>query len=78
MKKVVFAKIFELEKHQVLITKEYEDDKFRINQTTDIDSCVPTLALIFDNEEKRDQCFEDYTKDNAIKFVENVVKMLEF
>ena len=76
MKKIQFAKIFELETHQVLITKDFEDDIFKVNQTTDLDGCVPTLALGFDNEDKRDKCFDDYTEENAKKFLETIFKML--
>lgn len=77
MKKIQFAKIFELETHQVLITKDYEDhEKFKVNQITDLEDCMPTLALVFDDEEKRDKCFDDYNEENAKKFLANILKML--
>lgn len=79
LKKYHFSKIFELGEYQVLITKEYEpdDDSFKVVQTTDLEDCRPSVALGFKDEDKCNKCFEDYTLENAQKFLDNIKLMLE-
>ena len=51
-----FARLFELEDHQVLLMKDYDDEeeKFYVSQTTWIDSISYSMRLGMKNEESRD------------------------
>jgi hypothetical protein len=77
MKKIIFAKLFELKYHQVLITKEDTEDEFNVAQQTDLGNVQPKLSLCFDVEKKRDKCFNDYNQENAEKFISVIKSMLE-
>lgn len=78
MAKIIFAKIFELDEHQVLITKEYEpeDDSFKVVQTTDFEDVRPAVAWVFKDESVRDKCFDDYKESQAKEFVKSIQEML--
>jgi hypothetical protein len=71
-----FAKIFEIEDHQVLIMKDDTEHEFEVKQIVDFDEVRPVMSLGFDSEEKRDECFNNYSKENAEKFYNVVSNML--
>lgn len=74
-----FAKLFEFDNKQVLITIEdgHEGDNgFMVVQTTNFDIVRPTLSVGFDNENDRDKYFKEYNTKNAKKFFKIVYNML--
>lgn len=71
--KIVFAKLFELGNHQVLITKEEEDSGYYIAQSTEIESGRAILTIGFEKEEKRNEQFDRYSETEAMKFI-NVIE----
>jgi len=75
--KFEFAKIFELEDYQVLITKDEDDEKYRIMQSTQLEDCMPSLALGYELESTRDKHFNEYNIDNAQKFLDMLKKVME-
>jgi len=75
--KIEFAKLFEIEDYQVLITKEDTEDGFNVTQQTDLGEVRPSMSLGFDAEEKRDKCFLEYNKENAEKFLSIIKEMLQ-
>jgi hypothetical protein len=77
-----FAKLFELDNHQVLVTKNYDQDEtgkdvFLMEVSTSLNSIQPTMKAHYPTEEKRDQQFEKYDKHNAQKFLEHMLLTLE-
>jgi hypothetical protein len=76
-KLICFAKLFEIEYYQVLITKDDVEDGFNITQHTDLGDVRPSMAIGFNTEEKRDKCFDDYSKNNAEKFLSIIQSMLK-
>lgn len=79
MSKITFCKIIELENHQVLIMKATDPDdyQFLVNVTTDFEDVRPSIGMGFDDEAKRDKCFEDYNEEQAKKFIETMKEMLK-
>lgn len=73
-----FAKVFEIDTNQVLITKEFDenDDTYLLKQTTEFDEVTPAMSMGFDTEEKRDKAFEDYNEENAQMFLNVINSML--
>lgn len=65
MEKIEFCKIFELENYQILIMKDEDEDEYVVKQITDFPGFRPMMSLGFATEEKRDECFNDYTEENA-------------
>lgn len=74
--KFEFAKIFELKEQQVLITKREDDDKYEVVQTSDFGDFQTSLALGFEDEKKREECFNTYNLDNAQKFLDIINGMM--
>ena len=66
---MIFAKTFLVADLQLLVTKEYEDDSFVINQITEIDGMRLNLILGYENEDNCDQVFEEYSQKDAEKIV---------
>lgn len=67
-----FAKLFEFEENQVLVTKLDDEDsekEFKLIQTTQNDIGKIDLAVGFDDEEKRDAYFDEYGEEIAIEFL---------
>lgn len=74
-----FAKLFEFEDNQVLVTKhdeEGEENEFKVIQTTHCEGLQIDMAVGFDDEEKRDNYFEKYEKSRAIGFLDLVNDMI--
>lgn len=63
-----FARLFELEDHQVLLMKDYDDEeeKFYVSQTTWIDSISYSMRLGMKNEESRDKYFDKYNEEDLL------------
>lgn len=73
-----FAKLFEFEECQVLLTKDFEENaetEFKIVQVTHCENVTIDLALGFENEENRDSVFEKYGKKEAAEFLETIHKL---
>ncbi len=74
-----FAKLIELENNeQVLLTLNYndEDDNFEVEVRTDLKGVAASIKLGFDEEEKALNMLEKYTEESAIKYRNEMVKML--
>jgi len=74
-----FAKLIELENsEQVLLTLNYkdEDDNFEVEVRTDLEGVTVSIKLGFDEEEKALNMLEKYTEKSAIKYRNEMVKML--
>lgn len=74
-----FAKLFEFEENQVLVTKhdeEREENEFKVIQTTHCEGLEIAMAVGFDDEAKRDAYFEKYEEKIAIEFLDLVNDML--
>ncbi|MFA5207536.1 MAG: hypothetical protein WC428_02650 [Candidatus Paceibacterota bacterium] len=72
-----FAKIFEVENYQVLIMKDETNSEYEVKQIIDFKEVRPIISLGFDSEEKRDDCFNNYDKENAKKFYNLIFNMLK-
>lgn len=73
-----FARLFELDDHQVLLMKDYEDEeeKFYVSQTTWIDSISYSMRLGMKNEESRDKYFDKYNEEEAKRYLTSVTNLL--
>lgn len=77
--KEVFFKIIELENHQVLLTKDFdeEDENPIISVTFFIEGCKIVNRLGYDNEEQRDKVFLEFKDELAQILVDNILKMMD-
>jgi hypothetical protein len=75
---IKFAKLFEIDNNQILITKDYDydEDVYLLKQRTSFDEVDPSMSMSFDSEEKRDNAFNDYNQDNAQKFLNLVSSVI--
>lgn len=76
---IKFAKLIELENNeQVLLTLNYndEDDNFEVEVRTDLEGVTASIKLGFDEEEKALLMLEKYTEESAVKYRNEMVKML--
>lgn len=73
-----FARIYDLDEGQVLVTKEIKTDeqKYELNQLTILDGVAISLALGFKNEKKVDEAFDQYDKIFARKFLDSILNLL--
>lgn len=64
-----FAKLFDIDDHQVLVTNDYDDDaeEFAVNFTTEIDGIRPTMSLKFKDDALCTKAFEDVDHEAALK-----------
>ena len=79
--KETFFKIFELENHQVLIQKDFDNESddnsdlilivFYVNGV----KCQQTLG--YETAEKRDEIFDKITESQVLVTVNNAIKMFE-
>jgi|VirMetMinimDraft_7_1064189.scaffolds.fasta_scaffold89366_2 hypothetical protein len=79
MKGEQFAKLFQVDDKQVLITKIFEDDIFSIKQQTSLEEVIPIITLSFNDEEERDFDFDGYNQEVAedfIKTIENILNII--
>ena len=75
-----FAKLIELKNNeQVLLTLNHDDenDSFKVEVRTDLEGLTASINLEFDDEEKALNMLEKYTKESAIKYRNEMVKMLK-
>jgi hypothetical protein len=71
-----FAKLFEIEDHQILIMKDETEDGYEIKQIVDFEEVRPIMSIGFDSEEKCNECFNKYGKEEAEKFYNVISNML--
>lgn len=70
-----FAKLFDFEESQVLVTKHFEENVengFKLIQTTHCENVVIDLEITFNDEGERDSLFVTYGKAEATNFLELV------
>lgn len=72
-----FCKIFEVRGYQVLIMKAYddEDDSYKVNQITDAGFQI-TMGLGYESEKRRDEVFDNYNHESAVKFFDSIKSLL--
>lgn len=62
----VFARLFETPSGQVLLTKEFEEDEYRLSLRGEGNSiATPTLSFTYEDEETRDRAFDSITQQHA-------------
>ncbi len=77
MKKVDF-RIIELPTHQVLLTKDFDDDeesKPLLTITFFLDGVKVNQKLGYDDEAKRDEVFDKVTEEQVQKTLDNALAM---
>ena len=76
--KTIFCKIFEIEKGQVLLIKDYdcESNLFGLNQITNIQGSEISAKSAFKDETLRDKAFDDFDKTKAEKFYSTILNQL--
>lgn len=68
MEKQTHFRIIELPTHQVLITKDFDNDEDNtplLVITLFIDNCRAEIKMGFDNEKKRNEAFINYSEKSA-------------
>lgn len=79
----VFCRIFDLERGQMLIVKDYDadDDKnvIRVSSCFEHSDCSvnPSAVLGFDSFEKRDESFSKFSKESAELLFEDFERLLK-
>ena len=76
MKKQTHFRIIELATHQVLLTKDFDEDEENtplMTVTIFKDNCRAEVKMGFDTEEKRDEVFNEFTIESAEKLLKNVL-----
>lgn len=64
-----FAKLFELENgEQVLVVKDYDNDKEIVRVTTDFNTATASITHSFKNEELQQKMFDIFDIESAKKF----------
>lgn len=76
--KHTFAKIIELEGHQVLVVKgwDLETKKDTVSVTTRFDGVTPSLTLGFDSEAAADKYLTEYGPEQAQAFVNEMAELM--
>jgi hypothetical protein len=77
MKEVNF-RIIELPTHQVLLTKDFDDDEENsrlLTVTFFLEGIKVSQKFGYSDEEKRDEIFVDFTDENAQKMLNNTLAM---
>lgn len=67
-----FAKIINVDVHQVLFLKDFEDDTFKLKMTTNIDGLDISVAMGYSTEESRNAAFDKAGHVLAKDFFNNV------
>lgn len=76
MKEINF-RIIELESHQVLLTKVFDDeDKPVLIITVVINKTIASKRLTFEHEAERDLVFDNFTDEQAKEIVDNALTIL--
>lgn len=78
MKEIKF-RIIELPTHQVLLTKDFddEDSTLLIVVTFFLDGMKANLKLGYDSEEKRNEMFSSITEKKAQEFLDSIKEQFE-
>jgi hypothetical protein len=74
-----FAKLIELEDgEQVLLTLNYndEDDNYEVEVRTDLEGVTASIKLGFNKEDKALKVLDRYSKEDALKYRNQMVTML--
>lgn len=74
----MFAKLFQLEDGQVLVTKEYneEEDKHELNFRTDVDGMTIKVTAKYRTEESAQNELSAYSEQSALNFRKNILLQL--
>jgi hypothetical protein len=72
-----FAKLFDLDEHQVLVTRRYnnEDGCYEMKVATLIDGVAASVGHQFLNEEVRDHAFEAFDRVSAVAFIRHMHRL---
>lgn len=74
--KEIFAKIFELEDFQVLITKQFENEEdeteYHVVQTTMVTGVEFNMSLVYTDRDKANEIFNTYSENDARAFIEQI------
>lgn len=75
-----FAKLFDLKKGQVLVTRNYDDDDsdspYKVQQVTEINGIRATIGFCFKGKKIADKCFNDYSEKTAQDFYNNMLETI--
>ena len=76
--KHTFAKIIELEGHQVLVVKGWDDEteKDTVIITTRFDGVTPSITMGFGSEADADKCWSEYGPEQAQAFVNQMAELM--
>ena len=79
MKLLNFAKIFETELGQVLVTKAYDpdDDKYGVRVAIATDVLDTAMTLGFEKSEQCDKVFDDFTIEQATNMAKSMIATIE-
>lgn len=82
-----FAKLFDTSGHHIMGSKvdqvlvrirlNQDTDKVEVVISTNIDGIDIDATLGFETDEDGERCFNDFNPENAIQFIERVLKALE-
>jgi hypothetical protein len=78
--KTIYFRIIELPTHQVLITKDFDNDqddaKFLVVISFFLDGVKADLKLNYSSEGKRDNIFDDISDEQVQKTVDNAINVM--
>lgn len=78
--KTIHFRIIELPTHQVLITKDFDNDqddaKFLVVISFFLDGVKADLKLNYSSEEKRDNIFDNISSEQVQKTVDNAINVM--
>lgn len=62
----IFAKLFDTPSGQLLVTKEFDDDEYKLTLRGEGNSfCDPALSFTYETKEARDEAFESVDQVQA-------------
>lgn len=76
---IMFAKLFQYEDWQILVTKSYNDEEKRYELTfrTDVDGMSIEVTAKYTSEESVEKEFEAYDAISAFQFRQNILARLQ-
>ncbi|WP_264548004.1 hypothetical protein [Flavobacterium sp. N2820] len=79
MQKEIYFRIIELENHQVLLQKSWneDDDKPSLIFTFNLKSCCINKTHSFTNEISRDKVFDTFTDEQAQNMIDSTSKLFD-
>ncbi|MES2382497.1 MAG: hypothetical protein V4538_15725 [Bacteroidota bacterium] len=78
MKKQISFRIIELPTHQVLVSKDFdqdENDKPLLVLTFNLDGLIMSVKMGYDNETDRDKYFDTISEETAQTFLNDFIKL---